>query len=332
MIGHALPSRVAKRIDLATAAGFDRAVVALAGELRGRTAASEADAIRAALHVLDVDWAATSATQRRQLVSTALAVAGRRTALIPARIRASLDESVAEVVDATRSYERRTHGLAIAADFNAVDRRLIDHVVRSQGNFVRDEYGRRLDAFGQRARQVVADGLEAGLGRADIAHQLAEAARAAVVERAPFYWEVVAGSFIGRGRAFAQHSAYAEAGIDRYRIVAVLDERTTACCRFMNGKTFSVRAALDDLSSLDDLDDPEAIKRASPWIRVRGGQLYADHRSGRVHLADIVRDGFGQRDDLGEFRVHVDDDRLAELGLSSPPFHALCRTTTVPLI
>jgi len=42
--------------------------------------------------------------------------------------------------------------------------------------------------------------LEEGLGRDDIAESLERAARAALVERAPFYWETVAASFIAQGR------------------------------------------------------------------------------------------------------------------------------------
>lgn len=320
-----------KRLDLSTPAGFDRAVAALAAELRGHAARAEADAVRAAIGVLDVDWRRTTASERRRLISTALVAAGRNTALVPTQIRASLADAARRVVTDTRSHARE-QGLAIAADFNAVDRRVIAHVVRSQGNFVRNEYGRRLDAFGQRARDVVAAGLERGLGRADIAAELQQAARSAVIERAPFYWEVVAGSFIGRGRSNAQTSAYAEAGIERYQIVAVLDERTTACCRFMNGKVFAVRAALDQIAALEELADPESIKAAAPWVRERGGRLYVDHSTGRISLADVLRSGVGQREDTGEFQAHVDASRLAGLGLSAPPFHALCRSTSVPLL
>jgi hypothetical protein len=86
----------------------------------------------------------------------------------------------------------------------------VRHVARSHGNFVRDEYGRRLAAFGEEARRIVADGLERGLGRDDLASSLEAAARAALSERQPYYWEVVAGAFVGQGRSFAQMSSYNE--------------------------------------------------------------------------------------------------------------------------
>ena len=323
---------VAKSFDLATATGFDGAVVALAAELRRRAAEPEAAAVRAAVHVLDIDWRRTTANERRRLVGAALTAAGRRTALIPTQIHAPLSEAAERVVAATRAHARREQGLAIAADFNAVDRRAIAHVTRSTGNFVRDAYGRRLDMFGQRAREVVADGLERGLGRADIAADLAQAARAELIDRAPFYWEVVAGSFIGRGRSYAQASAYAEAGIERYQVVAVRDEHTSACCRFLDGKTFSVRRALDHFATVDELEHPEDIKRVSPWVRQSGGRLYIRHATGRVVLADIVRDAVGTRDDVGEFRARLNDDQLGDLGIGFPPYHACCRSSTTPIL
>jgi hypothetical protein len=82
------------------------------------------------------------------------------------------------VVTATRTDARRGQRLAIGAEFNAIDRRVIAHVTSSQGNFVRDEYGRRIEGFGEEARRIVATGLEEGLGRDDITQALEQAARA----------------------------------------------------------------------------------------------------------------------------------------------------------
>jgi SPP1 gp7 family putative phage head morphogenesis protein len=288
--------------------------------------------------VLDVDWSRTTAGERRRLVAEARAAAGRTTAIIPSRIQAPLGDAAESVVTATRTQARRAQGLAIGADFNALDRRIVRHVVASQGNFVRDEYGRRLDAFGEQARAVVAAGLEQGLARDDIAANLERAARAALVERAPFYWEVVASSFIGQGRSFAQMSSYAEAGIQRYRIEAVLDERTTHICRYLHGKTFAVADALRRFERIDQLEDPEDIKRAMPWVREAPDaetgrtRLYVNGSSGRTELAEVRRSGVGARDDRGDFRALASDSELSEVGIGFPGYHALCRTTTLALV
>jgi SPP1 gp7 family putative phage head morphogenesis protein len=326
---------VTKALDLGTPRGFDRAVALLAARLRRAVGTADVDAVRAAVRVLDVDWTGTTPAQRRRLVADALVAAGRATAIIPERIRVPFGEAAQQVVAATRTQARRAQGLAIAADFNTLDRRVIRHVVQSQGNFVRDEYGRRIAGFGEDARRVVGTGLEQGLGRDDIAAELERAARAALVERAPFYWEVVAATFVGQGRSFAQMSSYAEAGIERYVIEAVLDEQTTNICRFLHGKSFSVGDALQRFEQVERAERPEDIKQLIPWVResldpeTGNPLLWVDGSGGRTTIAEVTRSAMGTRDDRGEFRRVASDGVLREVGVGVPPFHGLCRTTTV---
>lgn len=333
ILGRYLRVRLRKAFDLGNARGFDKAVGKLAALLGVTAAGADDAAVRAALGVLDVDWAATTAEQRRTLIGRALEAAGRRTAAVPGAVRAVFGDASTEVVQATRDAARRGQGLAIAADFNALDKRIVRHLTSSQANFVRDEYGRRHEAFGERARQIVADGLEAGLGREDIARDLERAARDVIAGRGSFYWEVVAGSFVSRGRSFAQLSSYAEAGIDRYIIEAVLDERTTEICRFLDGKTFSVQTGLQTFDRVDA--EPDLVRDLTPWVREavdpNSGRkvLYVERGEGRTRVAEVTRSGLGARDDRGEFARGLSERDLANLGISSPPYHGLCRTTTV---
>lgn len=327
-----------KAMDLGSPAGFDRAATLLAARLRRSAAPAEVDALREAVAVLDVDWGRTTAAQRRRLVAESLAAAGRSTALIPQHIRVPLGEAATSVINATRTHSRQVQELAIGARFNALDHRVARHIVNAQGLFVRDEYGRRLDVFGREARRVVASGLERGLGRVDIAGELEAAARGALIDRAPFYWEVVAGAFVGQGRSFAQVSSYAEAGVQRYRIEAVLDEQTTNICRYLHGKTFSVADALRRFDRIEQLDDPEAIKQAMPWVREAQDRetgrtrLYVDGGAGRTDLAEVTRSAMGTRDDRGDFRALASDSALNEVGIGFPPYHGLCRTTTLAVV
>lgn len=256
-------TRLRKTMDLSTTGGFDQAVAGMAAELRRAVSATDEAAVRAAVAVLDVDWHQTTAAQRRRLVAQALEAAGRGTSTIVRAVAAPFGEAADEVVSATRAGVRQ-HGLRIAADFNALDRRITRHVVRTQANFVRDEYDRRLDTLGEEARRIVAEGLEAGLGREDIAADIQRAAEHALVTRPAFYWEVVAGAFIANGRSLAQVSAFAEAGIQRYVIEAVLDEVTTETCRFLHGKVFSVGDAIKRFERIEDMERPEDLKAAQP--------------------------------------------------------------------
>ena len=76
---------VAKAMNLGTRAGFDRAVGLLAAQLRRASGRADAAAVREAIAVLDIDWARTTAAERRRLVAEAMAAAGRATAIVPAR-------------------------------------------------------------------------------------------------------------------------------------------------------------------------------------------------------------------------------------------------------
>jgi SPP1 gp7 family putative phage head morphogenesis protein len=320
-----------KALDLSTSRGFDLAAARLAARLRTITAKSDTEALRQALAVLDVDWRATSPSQRSALVRQAMAAAGRATARVSGAIAAPLGRAATEVVEATRGDLRRRHRLAIAADLNALDHRAIQYVTRANTLFVRDAYGRRLDVFGQRVRETVARGLEAGLGRDAIAEDVAELAQSALIRQARSYWDIVAASFVGEARSLSQISSYTEARIDRYILLAVLDEHTTDTCRFLDGKVLETSAAVRTFDRLEASDDPLAIKRERPWVRERVGQ---DGRRqitvGPNVLAIVERSGVGARDDRGEYARAVSSRELAPAGIGFPPFHGLCRTTTVP--
>jgi SPP1 gp7 family putative phage head morphogenesis protein len=334
MLG-ALRVSIAKALDLSTPRGFDTAVARLGAELRRHATAPETEAVRRALAILDVDWRATTPAQRSAVVRRALAVAGRLSASVPARIEAPLGRAATAVVRATRSDVRRRQRLAIAADLNAVDHRAVAYISRANALFVRDEYGRRVQSFGEHARRIVARGLEQGLGRNDIAEDLAEAADASLIARARPYWDVVAASFIGEGRSLSQISGYAEAGIDRYVLLAVLDEHTTDTCRFLDGKVLQTQDALRTFDRLEASDDPLVIKRERPWVRERTGDdgkrhLVVDRDDADTVLAIVERSGVGARDDRGAYSRALSGRELAPAGIGFPPFHGFCRTTTVP--
>jgi SPP1 gp7 family putative phage head morphogenesis protein len=311
-----------------TPRGFERAVARLAGVLRDRAAPAERAAAQAATEALAVDWRELAPRARERAVQRAADVARQAGQELPARVRAALERAAVGVVESVRREARLRQGLAIGVDFNAVDRRVVDQVARSQTNFVRDTFARRCDAASARARAVVASGLERGLGSAEIARELEAEMRTAIEGRSPFYWDVVASSFIGNGRTYAQLSAFAEAGLETYRWLSVMDQHTTPYCRFMNGRVFSVQSALDQFDALDRLEDPEAVKDARPWVReavdreTGASSLWVAKGGARVVLADGLPSGGGGV----TYRARMSDRDLETLGVSMPPAHALCRS------
>jgi hypothetical protein len=327
---------IAKAMSLSTQAGFDRAVAGLARSLRLKTADSETDAVRAAIQTLDVDWSNTTKTQRASLIDQAMKAAGQKVAGVPKKLEAVFKVSANDVIHSTRNAARNTERLRIGADLNALDKRIIQYLSTSQSGFVSDEYGRRNEAFGKQAHIIVAEGLESGLGRHDIAQNLERAAKDIIPGRNSFYWEVVAGSFVSQGRSFSQLSSYAEAGIERYVIEAVLDENTTEICRFLHGKSFTVGSGLHTFDRLES--EPDRIKEIRPWVResldseTGRKTLFVERGEQRLPITEVTRSGMGIRDDRGEFNSNPSERDLQELGIGFPPYHGLCRSTLVPIL
>jgi SPP1 gp7 family putative phage head morphogenesis protein len=327
--GFGLP--IEKAAGVWTPRGFERVVARLAGLLRERAAPDTEAATRAAAGELTLDWRALTPRAREQAIARAAGAAGQITARIPSRLRATLGRAAVDLVKEVREAARTRQRLAVGVDFNAVDRRVIEHVVRTQTNFVRDEFGRRSDRLSAHAREVVASGLERGLGRGEIAREIADSVGTTLRGKSPFYWEVVAGAFTATGRSYAQISSYAEAGIDRYRILAVMDAHTTPLCRFLNGRTFSVATALDRFDAIDALEDPEQIKRALPW-----GREAHDRQTGERHIyvqrgdARTVVASYAPAEP-SRIRARVSDAELEGIW-GFPPYHGLCRSTTVAVL
>ncbi len=174
-----------------------------------------------------------------------------------------------------------------------------------------------------------------GLGNNDIAQQLHKAAKSKFINRSKFYWEIVANSFIGRGRAFATLSSFNEAGINRYVFEAVLDEATTEPCRFYHGKTFTTGRGLELFEDAEAR--PDLVKDIVPWIRKgrddNGNQfLYIRRGETITKLADIVKSGMERRDTIGRYSNALNESQLSALGVVMPPLHGLCRSTILPIV
>jgi SPP1 gp7 family putative phage head morphogenesis protein len=326
---------VEKAIDPRSENGFLRIVSQVSRALRGVTSEAEKDAVRRAIDRLDVDWPHLDGEARRQVVRAAnQALAGLPDVVLP-KVDEVLGVEARRVVLGTRASIERDFALKIDSDLSRTDERIAKFVAESQSNFIRDELGRRQANLSAKARQIASDGIAQGLGRDEISRQLAEAFRSTTASRNAFYWDVVASAFVNRARSYAEVSSYADAGISHYIVTAVLDEVTTEICRFLDGKRFSVGGAMEQFERVEHLHDPERIKLVQPWLKVgqdsKGNRAIFVPREGRnLRVAIIERSGVGTRDDRGAFRSGLSSPRLEAVGVGLPPFHGLCRTSTVP--
>lgn len=326
--------QVAKTIDPLDPQGFLRIVTRLQHALRGVTAAEEAAAMRTALKALDVDWKNLTLQGRENVFAAARAAIDG----VPTRVLPKIEEKFQVVGPAVMGEARgssiRRFGFNIGVAMTQRDLQAEAFIRASVGNFIRDQYGARRDELSAIAREVVAQGLEAGEGSKAIAGNL-EQVLGNQVMRSKDYWQIIATSFSNQARTFSQLNAYAEAGVQRYTFDAVLDEVTTDQCRFYHGKTFSVGAGIATATRVMQARSPEEVKNINPWIRSgkdEGGNriLYYVRDGEPVVVAQVDRSGQGARDDVGEYSRAMDSQKLEQSGIPWPPLHGHCRSTIVP--
>ena len=107
----------------------------------------------------------------------------------------------------------------------------------------------------------------------------------------------------------------AEAKIEMAQIIAVLDERTSEICRFLNGKFLRIgaaSAAVDRLSQLEPGDFAKEVYQ-SPAAKAL--------RIANENAEEVEKFFAGKVDENG-----VLDDGLMAKGYGMPPYHVSCRT------
>ncbi len=293
----------------------------------------ETRATNAALKTLDLDWGALTLAQRdRALDAAKVAMQAAQAGVLP-RLDLEFEARAVKIAEGTRLTAQRRWKLDIEPELSTFDETVAEFVRKSNLMFVTDEFGRRSDGFTDRAREIVAKGLEDGLDRNAIGADLKAAlGPEATLGKRRGYWTTVSAAFAGRARSATLVSSFADAKIKTYRIQAMMDERTSACCRLLNGRTFVVKDARQQLAETVALTDPDDIKAAMPWIQEGtddDGQaiMYVKQRDGsRLTVAEIAKPAFG-RDEVGTYRNAMSNADLVAAGIQAPPYHGRCRTT-----
>jgi len=327
---------VRKALDPLNERDFDVIIFRLGKDLN-KAGLPEEVALRKAIDQLDVDWATLTPAGRNRIIDAAQrTVAGSVTKVLP-RANNVLEVESKMIVGETRKSVKRTYDFNIATQTTALDKRIADFAATSQSNFITNSLGDRSEVFSAQARGIVANGLEQGLGRDDIAERMEKKLLPDSLARKRSYWPVVSGSFSNRARTFGQLSSYTDAGISQYVFESVLDEATTDVCRFMHGKRFSVSSGLSKLTEVEELEDPAAVKDSQPWARTRvldGGGQEIQYKSGgqSFRVATIDRSAVGRSNAIGSFSNGLSGSQLQSAGITMPPLHGLCRSTVVPEI
>lgn len=168
---------------------------------------------------------------------------------------------------------------------------LANNTVYWVGNYYESQLG---ETIAETVRHLA---IEQGLGREEVGKQLKNIL-GDQFKKSDTYWRGLAATAIERGRNFGGVQSMVEAQVEEYEILAVMDERTSPICRFMNGKVFRVEHAVALRDAVINAKSPEDIKKIHPWRQLKEVQGW-------------------------------DTKKLASGGMALPPYHYFCRTTYI---
>lgn len=324
---------IAKALDPNDPGDFDKIVDALARATRGLTGKEEALALAKALKVLDVDWKNLDAGARAKVLSAGKAAVNPVKRVQP-QLEVLFQVNAEKLAEQSKASSNKKFGLNIKPNLDKTDKRVVKAIGKSQGNYVRDEYGKRSEKFSKQAKTIVEKGLKKGWGRDEIREELKK--KLVSFNRSDAYWNVIAASFANRSRTYGNLSGYQAAGITRFTFQAVRDERTSTICRLMHGKSFEVADALAAYQRTEDAENPEDIRHVQPWVRegknAKGQEqlFYNDAKGNRFVVANVKDSARGKVDQSGSYGKVMSDKKLAASGIMTPPLHGNCRSTIIP--
>ncbi len=212
-----------------------------------------------------------------------------------------------------------------AGDMTDLDVRLARKLADDGPYWIGNVYDAQLS---QRISEVANDAIiNGGLGRADAAKLMDKTLRQefalqggksiyATEVPAQFagnleqYNRILTSNVASRVRNFGHLVSMRDAGTERFRFVAVNDERTSEVCQEMDGREFTTASAVARLELIAESDDPEVFKTLAPWPR------------NATQIQDIAGKGTSAEQSA----------RLESSNFTFPPLHGECRSVVEQVI
>ena len=330
--------RKADPVDPTTPAGFTQTVAAFAEELN-RTGGKVASSFMSGLmDRIDVDWKKATDQRVKELtdaINTASTIAAGDAWV---GMRGTIYTTDANVKDTTRQSMINAYNMSLGTSLSLRDAFAADHSLYHQAHYVRDFYTREVaTGLSRNARQIVGQGISDGLGRTAIGAQLQSQLGGSLNGWTRNYFNTAASAMVGRSRTYSALVTMRDSGVTLYIITAVLDERTTETCRYLDGKVLNVEQGVRSFELVAAAENPRAVEYLQPWYRektIKTGPdagklgLYLRQQDGQKLAAIVERSARGVRDGRGEYRPAGRGDLQNAEG--PPPYHGLCRTIVIP--
>lgn len=201
-------------------------------------------------------------------------------------------------------------GIHVSASLNQPDELAMEKLAGNQTFWIGEFWSKSLS--NRLAATIRRESLEQGLGRSEVGRILNGVVRSEFPGVAvpgiyrgssESYFRMLSGTIRNHASTYGALTGLEQAGIQRYRIIAVMDERTSDECKEMNGRSFSVQTGMTQMNATILAEDPEEMKSVAGWKKVE-------------QIKQAAGTGDARSQELG----------LAAAGLALPPYHASCRT------
>jgi len=183
--------------------------------------------------------------------------------------------------------------IGMKLSFNIIDRKAI-RAIGDQSTYWMGQYWG--DQLSHDIKTSLQSSLEEGLSRSETAVKL-EQEFGPVIDKGKAYFEGFANQVVTRARELGHTEAYASAGVKYLEVRAILDGRTSEICLHMHGRLIPVEDALTLRDKLINAKSPLDVLKVAPW---RKPSEIAGQPTSKLPV-----------------------------GMSLPPYHFNCRTTTV---
>jgi hypothetical protein len=222
--------------------------------------------------------------------------------------------------------------LNIPFNWTATDKSSTDKLAKDVMFWVSDANGRHFEpAVADTTRKVMSQ----GLGFRETEDEMKKALDKTYKDKSDSYWFLMGNVGVQRARSFSKLSAFEDAGVTEYEIWAVLDNRTTPQCRYMNGRTFSLSHGQKIRDNTEAAKNPDMVRIQYPWVRYSSSRakagldaLYVNQPGGRSYLPASRMQPNNLTRPMGG-NVSASGKQTLNTLVPLPPYHGHCRTTYV---
>jgi SPP1 gp7 family putative phage head morphogenesis protein len=172
-----------------------------------------------------------------------------------------MQDDIREIVEETYTISQEAIQ-KISPTFNLVDYRAMDWLEETNIYWIGKHYDSQVvDRLKKAGYQVIEDGLAR-----DEAGKVLKELFTDQFKKSNSYWEGLSNHIVTQSREFGAIEAYVKAEVTQYRIDAVLDDRTSDICRYLDGTIYEVSKAVEMRDRVMSAATPEASIKIKKWI------------------------------------------------------------------